>query len=69
MKQGKNENKIKWLKKIQFLLYGFIRVPIITLLLYKGLINKKIKNKTSLYMIVPVYIMGLVWTKKLWNRL
>ena len=69
MKQTKNEKQIKTLKKLQFYVYSFIRVPLITKLLYETLNSDKIENKTSLYMILPIYVMGLVWTKKLWNGL
>ena len=69
MKQTKNEKQIKMLKKLQFYVYSFIRVPLITKLLYETLNSDKIENKTSLYMILPIYVMGLVWTKKLWNGL
>ena len=51
------------LKKLQFYVYSFIRVPLITKLLYETLNSDKIENKTSLYMILPIYVMGLVWTK------
>ena len=69
MKQTKNEKQIKMLKKLQFYVYSFIRVPLITKLLYETLNSDKIENKTSIYMILPIYVMGLVWTKKLWNGL
>ena len=69
MKQTKNEKQIKTLKKLQFYVYSFIRVPLITKLLYETLNSDKIENKTSIYMILPIYVMGLVWTKKLWNGL
>lgn len=69
MKQTKNEKQIKMLKKLQFYVYSFIRVPLITKLLYETLNSDIIENKTSIYMILPIYVMGLVWTKKLWNGL
>ena len=76
-KTNKNPKLLKKLKLIQFLIYSFIRTPVLTYLLtsfIKENINKH-NNTVNLNVIknilptVPVYFMGLYWTMKLWKGL
>lgn len=67
-KPGK-EKLVKKLKWIQFFLYSFIRVPIVTLLLKDIYFTNKRVNYTPLIVGTPIYFMGLIWTKKLYNKL
>jgi hypothetical protein len=82
-KKGKNKKFLKKLKYIQFLTYSFIRVPILTKILINFIrnVNKsQIENNSeitdikqrSIYSFcvgLPVYIMGLIWTSKLYKQL
>jgi hypothetical protein len=67
LKRGKDEKKLALAKKIQFCMYSFIRLPIATYLMYDTWF--KVDNKTPVYLMFPVYFMGLFWTKALWNNL
>ncbi len=70
-KQKNKEHLVKKLKWLQFLLYSFIRVPIMTKLLNDSYYNSNEENGSIVPFLVgaPVYIMGLIWTKKLFNKL
>lgn len=76
-KTKKNPKLLKKLKLTQFLIYSFIRTPVLTYLLasfVKENINKH-NNTINVDVIknilptVPVYFMGLYWTMKLWKGL
>ena len=62
----KNPN-VKLMKRIQFIIYSFIRLPLLGYYLY--LSYKNIVNKLPVYAMTPVYIMGLIWTKSLYKQL
>ena len=62
-----NGEKLKLMKKIQFLLYTIIRWPIMGYMFIKSLMT--VKNKNPFFAIIPVYIMGLFWSRNLWKNL
>lgn len=62
----KNPNVKLW-KKIQFITYAFIRLPLLGYYLY--LSYKNSGDKIPVYVMTPVYIMGLIWTKSLYKQL
>jgi len=62
----KNPN-VKIMKKIQFIIYSFIRLPLLGYYFY--LAYKNSGNKMPVYVLMPVYIMGLIWTKSLYKQL
>ena len=75
LKKGNNKTILKRLKQLQLLAYSFIRIPVLGKILwdvYKS-IQKNDVNKTQKYSSIavgfPVYLMGLIWTKKLYNKL
>ena len=59
--------KVKLWKKIQFITYAFIRLPLLGYILY--LSYKKNEYKLPVTLMTPVYIMGLIWTKSLYKQL
>jgi hypothetical protein len=70
-KKQKNKTKlVKKLKYLQFFLYSTIRILVIGKYLedcyYK---SKEINNFTTFYICSPVFLMTLVWAKKLYNNL
>ena len=68
-KPGK-EKIVKKLKWLQFLLYSFIRVPIMTKILKDAFdSSRESKDYTPIVIASPVYLMGLIWTKKLFDKL
>ena len=62
----KNPN-IKLWKKIQFIIYALIRLPMLGYML--NLSYKNNENKLPVYLMTPVYIMGLIWTKRLYEQI
>ena len=56
---------------MQFILYSGIRIPIMTKILNDAYENSKQKEGSILPFLIgaPVYLMGLIWTKKLFNKL
>jgi len=58
--------KLKWWKKVQKIVYGGIRVPILTWLTMT--VWDKAPSKFPLLVVTPVYFMGLAWTMKLLNK-
>ena len=62
----KNPNVKLW-KKIQFITYAFIRLPVLAYYVYLGYKNSG--NMIPIYVMTPVYIMGLIWTKSLYKQL
>jgi len=67
LKTGRGKRRLALAKKLQFCMYSFIRLPIVSYLLYDTWF--KVDNKTSIYPMLPVYLMGVFWTKALWNNL
>jgi hypothetical protein len=67
LKKGKNIKKIKFLKKMQFCVYSFIRLPILSYYAYSVLKNSE--NKIPAVVTLPVYFMGLLWSYSLWKKL
>jgi len=67
----KNHNLIKKLKYLQFFMYSIIRVPIVGKILFDG--YKAAKGKDGSYVPFfigsPVFFMGLIWSKKLFDKL
>ena len=60
---SKNHDEyLKWFS-IQKLLYPIIRIPIVGMLAIK--IWKKAPNKTPIKIVMPIYLMGAIWTLKL----
>jgi hypothetical protein len=58
--------KLKWWKKVQKIVYGGIRVPILTWLTMT--IWHKAPSKFPLLVVTPVYFMGLAWTMTLLKK-
>ena len=62
----KNPN-VKLMRKIQFMTYSLVRLPLLSYYLY--LSYKNSRNKMPVFAMIPVYIMGLIWTKSLYKQL
>lgn len=67
IKKGKNINRLKFLKKIQFCLYSFIRLPILSYYTYD--VIKNADSRLPIITTLPVYFMGLMWCRSLWKHL
>jgi len=67
LKRGNDKKRLVLAKKIQFYVYSFIRLPIATYLMYNTWFN--VDKKTPVYLMLPVYLMGLIWTNSLWKKL
>ena len=67
LKSSKNTKKIKMLKKLQFYVYSFIRLPMLSYYAYN--VIKNADNKIPVLTTLPVYFMGLMWSYKLWKNL
>ena len=61
-----NTQKFKIWAWIQKILYGGIRLPILGKLAYQTLTT--VPNKRPAYALLPVYVMGLIWTTKLFTQ-
>ena len=70
-KQKNKKSLVKKLKWAQFILYSTIRIPVMTKILTDAYYNSKEEDGSIVPLLVgtPVYIMGLIWTKKLFNKL
>ncbi len=70
-KQKNKKNLVKRLKWLQFILYATIRIPVMTKILSGAYYNSKEKDGSIVPFLVgaPVYVLGLIWTKKLFNKL
>ena len=66
-KKNYNNKKIYILKKIQFYSYSFIRFPIASYLLFDVLNN--VDDIKPIIIMLPVYLMGIFWSYKLWLKL
>jgi hypothetical protein len=58
--------KLTWWLKMQKIIYGGIRVPVLTWITM-GVWNKS-PNKLPVLLAMPVYFMGLAWTMKLLKK-
>lgn len=58
---------VKIAKWIQFALYSSIRIPYFGYLTYKTI--TEVEDKKPIFIVLPVYIMGIIWTTKLWKGL
>ena len=67
LKTNKNPKMLKWLKKLQFCLYSFIRLPIMSYLTYTAL--STVEDRRPIYAVLPVYLMGLFWSRSLYKNL
>ena len=67
LKTNKDPKRLKWLKKLQFCLYSFIRLPIMSYLTYNAL--SIVEDKRPIYAVLPIYLMGIYWSKALYNNL
>ena len=67
----KNHNLIKKLKYLQFSMYSIIRVPIVGKILFDGYKAALGKDGSYIPFLVgsPVFFMGLIWSKKLFDKL
>jgi len=63
----KNKAFLLFMKKMQFVLYSFFRIPLIGY--YMISLFKKYPYNKNLYISLPVYLMGVVWTSKLYKGL
>ncbi len=70
-KQKNKGDLVKKLKWLQFILYSGIRIPIMTKILSEAYSSSQKEDGSILPFIIgaPVYLMGLIWTKKLFNKL
>ena len=66
-KKNNNNKKIYILKKIQFYSYSFIRFPIASYLLFDVLTN--VDDIKPIIIMLPVYLMGIFWSYRLWLKL
>jgi hypothetical protein len=57
-------NMAKWL---QFAVYSTIRIPFFGYLTYKTV--TEVEDKKPIFIVLPVYLMGVIWTSKLWKAL
>ena len=62
-----NGEKLRLLKKIQFYIYSLIRFPIVTFILIKNYCE--VENVKPIYPVIPIYLMGLIWTNQLRKQL
>ena len=67
LKNSKNTKKIKFFKWLQFYVYTFIRLPVLSYYTYNLL--KNTEDKHPVYIILPVYFMGLIWSYTLGKNL
>jgi len=58
---------IKFSKRLQFALYSMIRIPYFGYLTYKTITEAE--DKKPIFVVLPVYLMGVIWTAKLWKGL
>ena len=61
----KNENKIKMWSNIQKWIYAGIRLPVLGYIAVKSIQNSPTMGPVKAA--IPVYLMGLIWTYKLFN--
>lgn len=61
-----DKKKVIFWKNIQKYVYAFIRIPILGNFLYKSL--KIAPNKTPTLTTIPVYLLGIFWTFKLFKQ-
>jgi len=62
-----NPQQLKIWKRIQAIVYTFIRLPVMAKLGYT--IVPTVKDKTPFAALVPVYLMGAYWSSHLWRKL
>ena len=58
---------IKFAKRLQFALYSMIRIPLLGYLTYTTI--RETEDKKPIFVVLPVYLMGVIWTAKLWKGL
>ena len=58
---------IKIAKWLQFAIYSTIRIPFFGYLTYKTI--KEVEDKKPIFIVLPVYLMGIIWSSKLWKGL
>ena len=63
----KNKSFLLFMKKLQFMLYSFFRIPLIGYYLF--LLLKKYPYNKNIYISLPIYFMGVVWSSKLYKGL
>ena len=63
----KNKPFLLIMKKLQFIIYSFFRIPFIGYYLF--LLLKKYPYNKNIYISLPIYFMGVVWTSKLYKGL
>ena len=69
-KQKNCDNIVKKLKYLQFFMYSIIRVPIVGKILYDGYVSAEKEGNYLPFLIgSPVFLMGLIWSKKLFDKL
>ena len=59
-----HKNKIQFLRILQKVVYTGIGIPILSLMLIKYIKSNQ-KNKKMIYPILPVYLMGIIWSCKI----
>ena len=61
-----NKNKVKLWLNIQKYLYSTIRIPVLGYYLANCL--KLVSNKTPILSVIPIYLMGIIWTFKIYKQ-
>ena len=65
-----NNSYLKKAKYIQFLFYTFVRLPIITYFLFSTIFeNHNNISYLNILSLLPIYIMGFIWSKSLYLNL
>lgn len=67
LKNNHNKTVLKYVTKIQLILYSIIRIPLFSYIYYKNL--KSGENKLFNVLILPLYFMGIYWSKILKSQL
>jgi len=55
-------------KKLQKYMYSFIRLPIVGYYLTKAYYDNPINDRGPIKSIVPIYLMGIIWSMKLFSQ-
>ena len=62
-----NKKNLAFWKKIQAYMYGVIRWPVLSYLTYSTL--NKVEDPRPIYVVLPIYFMGIFWTINLFKKL
>jgi len=65
LKTNPRNSQLVLYKNIQKYMYGFIRLPIVGYYLWKAYFGNKVGERMPVLAVVPVYLMGIIWSYKL----